>query len=99
MPDVIIRRPTKSATQSGRAKTKDWLLSFEPSSRPEPDPLMGWNGSADTRRPLALRFPNREAALAFARRQGWSATVLDEPEQAPFRPKSYADAFAPDRRS
>ena len=99
MPDVIIRRPTKCATQSGRARTKDWVLSFEPSSRPEPDRLMGWNGSADTRRPLALHFPTREAALVFARRRGWSVTVIDEPERAPFRPKSYAEAFAPDRRS
>ena len=37
-----ISRPAKTATQSGKAKTKDWLLEFEPSSARLPDPLMGW---------------------------------------------------------
>ena len=43
---------------------------FEPRSRPFIDPLMGWTGSTDTLRQLKLRFPTREAAIDYARRQG-----------------------------
>ncbi|HAT34799.1 MAG TPA: ETC complex I subunit, partial [Rhodospirillaceae bacterium] len=53
---VRIFRPAKTAMQSGRAKTKDWLLVFEPQDRATPDPIMGWNGSADTRRQVRLEF-------------------------------------------
>ena len=44
-----IYRPSRTGMQSGKARTKLWLLEYEP-ERPRPiDPLMGWPSSADTR--------------------------------------------------
>ena len=40
-----IYRPALTPTQSGWAKTRRWVVAFEPLSPPAPDPLMGWIGS------------------------------------------------------
>ena len=37
-----IYRPAKTAMQSGKASTKQWLLEFEHDRPREIDPLMGW---------------------------------------------------------
>jgi hypothetical protein len=42
--------------QSGKARTADWLLEFEPAEAKRPDPLMGWAGSGDTQQQVVLRF-------------------------------------------
>jgi len=87
-----IYRPARTATQSGRAKTLQWVLEMEPQSRKEADPLCGWLGSDDTEQQVQLRFPSKEAALAYARRQGIEYR-LHEPHERVVRPKSYADNF------
>jgi NADH dehydrogenase ubiquinone Fe-S protein 4 len=87
-----IYQPARTATQSGRAKTRRWLLEMEPASRQEADPLCGWIGSDDTERQLQLRFPSKEAAIAYARRTGLEYRVF-EPHERIVRPKSYADNF------
>jgi hypothetical protein len=87
-----IYQPAKTATQSGRAKTRHWLLEMEPRSRKEADPLCGWIGSDDTEQQVQLRFPTKEAAIAYARRQGIDYRVYD-PHRRVVRPKSYADNF------
>ncbi|HWL67704.1 MAG TPA: ETC complex I subunit [Geminicoccus sp.] len=92
MPDARIYQPAKTAVQSGRAKTRYWLLEMEPRSRKEPDRLIGWIGSDDTEQQITLKFPTKEAALAYAERHGLSVQV-DEPHQRVVRPKSYADNF------
>ncbi len=88
-----ILKPAKSAMQSGRGKTKLWLLDIEPADPVEPDPLMGWSGSHDTDKQLRLWFPTKEAAIAFAQAKGLSFTVM-EPHERTIRAKSYADNFA-----
>jgi hypothetical protein len=87
-----IYQPAKTATQSGRANTRRWLLEMEPKSRREADPLCGWLGSDDTEQQLQLRFPSKEAAIAYARREGLDYRVC-EPHARLVRPKSYADNF------
>jgi hypothetical protein len=87
-----IYRPAKPATQSGWAKTRRWVLEMEPKSRKEPDPLCGWLGSDDTEQQVQLNFPTKEAAIAYARRQGIEYRVYEPPERV-VRPKSYADNF------
>jgi hypothetical protein len=87
-----IYQPAKTATQSGRAKTRHWLLEMEPRSRKEADPLCGWLGSDDTEQQVQLRFPTKEAAIAYARRQGIDYRFYD-PHRRVVRPKSYADNF------
>jgi len=94
---VRIYRPTKTAMQSGRAKTKDWMLTFEPSDRSAPDPIMGWNGSADTKSQVRLEFDSQEAAVEYAKAEGFTFTVQASKERK-IKPKAYADNFAFKRR-
>lgn len=61
----LYQRP-KSSMQSGRARTGEWLLEVERDEPQRPDPLTGWPGSGDTETQVQLRFPTREAALAYA---------------------------------
>jgi hypothetical protein len=65
-----IYKPAKSAMTSGRAGSKRWLLEFAPQSPPFIEPLMGWTGSTDPLASVRLWFPSREAAIAYAERQG-----------------------------
>lgn len=92
MSQARIYQPAKPAPQSGRFKTRHWLVEMEPTSRKEPDRLIGWVGSDDTEQQLQLRFPTREAAIAYCERRG-IAYQLSEPRQRIVRPKSYAENF------
>lgn len=92
MPDARIYRPAKTAVQSGRAKTRLWLLEMEPQARKEPDRLIGWVGSDDTEQQVTLRFPTKEAAIAYAESRGLTFQVF-EPHDRIVKPKSYADNF------
>ncbi|MFZ5610054.1 MAG: ETC complex I subunit [Pseudomonadota bacterium] len=87
-----IYRPAKTAMQSGRAKTRRWVLEFEPQAAKQPDPLMGWAGSGDTLRQIRLRFDSEEAAAAYARKHGIDYRVLPAHERR-LRRQSYADNF------
>jgi ETC complex I subunit conserved region len=87
-----IYRPARTATQSGRAKTLQWVLEPEPKMRQVTDPLCGWIGSGDTERQVMLRFPTKEAAIAYARREGMDYRVF-EPHKRIVTPKSYAENF------
>ena len=63
-----IYQPPKTAMQSGRAGTHEWMLEFEPASPRRADPLMGWIGSNDTQAQVKLSFATREEAVAFLQR-------------------------------
>jgi len=93
---VRIYRPSKSAMQSGRSSTRQWVLEYEPSDGQSADSLMGWAGSHDTSRQLKLKFPSKEEAIAYAKRKGVSYTVL-QPRDRTVRAKSYAANFAYNR--
>jgi hypothetical protein len=91
-----IFRPSRTAMQQGRAKTKDWVLEFEPARALRPDNLMGWAGGGDTRRQIRLNFDPRDEAIAYAKRHGIEFVVTPEHNRT-IRPKSYADNFKWDR--
>ncbi|MFN3078072.1 MAG: ETC complex I subunit [Alphaproteobacteria bacterium] len=93
---VRIYRPAKTSMQSGRAKTRRWVVEFEPRSPKRTDPLMGWIGSADVTGQMRLFFPSRDDAVAYATRQGFDYQV-DEPHDRTVTPRNYADNFRPDR--
>lgn len=92
MPHARIYRPSKSAMQSGRAATKEWLLAYEVATPRRPDPLMGWASAADTLNEVKLRFATLDEAIAFAKKNSLDYSVI-EPQEFKFRPKSYAANF------
>jgi hypothetical protein len=66
---AVIHCPAPSVMQGGRSRGAEWALEFEPRARPFIEPLMGWTGGTDTLAQVRLRFPSREAAIAYANRQ------------------------------
>ena len=95
-----IYRPAKTAMQSGKAKSRDWRLEFEPASARTVDPLMGWTGSSDTQSQVRLRFDTRAEAEAYATAKGLAYDVIDpKPRQQNIRARGYGENFATDRRA
>jgi hypothetical protein len=93
--DAMVARiycPAKSAMQSGLGRSKEWVLEHEPEARRDVDPLMGWTSATDMRGQLRLTFESREAAIAYAERNGIAYTVV-EPTPRKFLKKSYAENF------
>ena len=97
MSEARIYRPAKTAMQSGQARTRRWVLEFEPNSAQERDALMGWAGSRDTLGQVRMNFATAADAVAFAEKHGLAYRVV-APRLRRVRPKSYADNFSPDRR-
>jgi hypothetical protein len=91
-----IYQPAKTAMQSGRAQTRKWVLEYEPASRRDPDPLMGWSSAKDTLNEVHLRFDTLDEALAFAKKLDLEYTLIETQARAP-KAKSYADNFRYDR--
>jgi ETC complex I subunit conserved region len=88
-----IFRPTKTAMQSGRAKTHEWVLEFMQAQARLPDPLMGWSSSGDTRAQVTLTFETKDKAIAYAEKHGIPFRII-EAEMPPVIIKAYADNFA-----
>ena len=94
-----IFQPSKTAMQSGKAKTAKWVLEFEAEAAREVDPLMGWTSGRDmAANQVRLTFDTREAAVAYARQKNIPFEVI-EPRQKTPSPKAYSDNFAFRRRS
>jgi hypothetical protein len=89
-----IFRPSKTAMQSGRGNTKDWVLEFEPSAARRSDPLMGWTQTSDTESSqVRLSFDTREEAVRYAEQHGIAFQLSDD-KPAKRIIKAYADNFA-----
>lgn len=71
MTTAIIYQPAKNAMQSGKGKTRVWLLEFTRSTPMTPDALMGWNTMNETvpGQPH-LKFQSKEEAIAYAESHG-----------------------------
>ena len=92
-----IYQPAKNAMQSGKARSQQWLLEYEPESAKAPDPLMGWTSSTDMRQQVVLEFATREEAVAYAERNAIPHQVFEPHKPAP-KAKSYGDNFRVDRK-
>jgi NADH dehydrogenase (ubiquinone) Fe-S protein 4 len=71
---VFVFRPAKSAGQHASASVPSypWKLSFEKKDR-WVNPLMGWTSSSDSlagQTPGNMNFESKDAAIAFAERNG-----------------------------
>ena len=86
--------PAKTAMQSGRGKLKNWVLEFI-TKDPSINPLMGWETSTDTLEEVILKFPSKEKAIEYAKKNNISYKVI-EPNKKEFVIKYYADNFLKD---
>ena len=92
-----IYKPAKTAMQSGTAKTKEWVLDYEPEQPRAIEPLMGWTSSGDMKQQVQLRFDSAEEAIAYCERHGIPYQVAAAKASAR-RGISYSDNFAYGRR-
>ncbi len=91
-----IFRPSRTATQSGEAKARRWVLEFEPAAPRQIDPLMGWTSSSDMKSQIRLHFATKEEAIAYAEKQGLSYRV-EEPKAERRKILAYSDNFRSNR--
>ncbi len=88
--------PAKTAMQSGRGKQKKWILEFETKDT-KINPLMGWESSTDTLGEINLKFPTKEQAIEWAKKNNYQYFV-EEPKQRKIKPKNYASNFDTNRK-
>jgi ETC complex I subunit conserved region len=92
-----IYRPSRTATQSGPARAKLWVLEFAPAAPRQIDPLMGWTSSGDMKSQVRLNFATKEEAIAYAGKNNLTYRV-EESKPAPRKILSYSDNFKSTRR-
>lgn len=88
-----IFKPAKNAMQSGRSKTKEWQLDYEPEQPRAVEPLMGWTSSGDMKQQITLHFHTKDEAIAYCERKGIAYQVIEPKESLP-RQVAYADNFS-----
>ena len=91
MKKAKIYKPTKTAMQSGLAKTKLWLLEFETKNM-DINPLMGWESSTDTLSEIKLEFLSKDQAINYAKKNNIDYYVI-EPQERKISKRSYSDNF------
>tara|TARA_B100001029_G_C14784383_1_gene298318 strand:- start:264 stop:548 length:285 start_codon:yes stop_codon:yes gene_type:complete len=89
-----IYKPSKTATQSGKGKTRNWILKYE-SRYGVTNPLMGWETSDDTMGEVILEFTTKDKAIEYAKNNKIQYELV-EPKKSDFIIKSYADNFMKD---
>ncbi|MCW4114471.1 ETC complex I subunit [Aurantimonas sp. MSK8Z-1] len=92
-----IYRPARTAMQSGHAKTREWLLVYEPEEQKRVEPLMGYTSSGDMKSQIRLSFETKEQAIEYAERYAIPYRVEDF-KSTTRRRISYSDNFKYDRR-
>jgi len=82
----------KNALQSGKARTSNWILEFEPAEAKKPDPMTGWAGSGDTQEQVKLTFASADEACAYCDKYGIAYHVVKTPPKT-LKLQAYADNF------
>ncbi len=90
---VKIYQPTKTVTQSGKAK-RYWIIKPESEeNHRKMNDLMGWVSSNSTEiSQLRFKFNKKEDAVKFAHEYGLDY-FIEEPNISSFKPKSYSANF------
>jgi hypothetical protein len=91
MKKAKIYSPTKTAMQSGIAKSTKWIIEFY-TNNSTINPLMGWESSDDTLGELNLEFSSKELAIEYAKKNKIDFEII-EPQKRKTIKKSYADNF------
>jgi hypothetical protein len=92
-----IYKPARTAMQSGTAKTKEWVLDYEPEQPRAVEPLMGWTSSSDMKQQVRLFFDSKEEAIAYCEHHGIAHQAFESQPRQRLR-ISYSDNFAYPRR-
>ncbi|MDC6465453.1 ETC complex I subunit [Pelagibacteraceae bacterium] len=91
MKKAKIYKPAKTAMQSGKRNTKNWILKFD-TLNTSINPLMGWESSKDTMSEIHLEFQTKEQAIIYSKKNNIDYYVI-EPQKAKIVKKSYSDNF------
>lgn len=94
---IKIYKPSKTAMQSGRVKTKQWLAEYISEISTTKDSLMGWISSSDTRSQIKIFFETKEQAIEWATKNNYQFYVV-EPHKRKIKPKSYSSNFDINRK-
>ena len=86
-----IYKTSKTAMQSGKRNTKNWILEFD-TLNTGINPLMGWETSKDTMSEVKLEFSSKEEALIYVKKNNIDYYIV-EPQRAKIVKKSYSDNF------
>ena len=86
-----IYKPSKTAMQSGKRNSKNWILEFD-TLNTGINPLMGWETSKDTMSEVKLEFSSKEEALIYVKKNNIDYYIV-EPQRAKIVKKSYSDNF------
>ena len=97
MQQAIIYSPSKTAMQSGTAKTGYWILEFKSVLPQVNNPLMGWAGGSETEMQISLKFNTQDEAVAYANSHDISFTVRKSNKRG-LRIKSYNENYAFNKR-
>lgn len=88
-----IYKPSKSAMQSGKAKTNHWCLEFIPDNSRFIEPIMGWTGASDMYgTEVVLYFKTKEEAVFYADANKITYDLV-EPQASKTKLRSYSDNF------
>ena len=86
-----IYKPSRTAMQSGKRNSKNWVLTFDTLDTGI-NPLMGWESSRDTMSEVKLEFSTKEEALNYAKKNNIDYYIT-EPQKHKIIKKSYSDNF------
>ena len=91
MKKAKIYKPARTAMQSGKRNTKNWLLEFD-TLNTGINPLMGWETSKDTMSEVKLQFTTKDQAINYAKKNNIIYYIV-EPKEHKIIKKSYSDNF------
>lgn len=95
-----ITKLVRNNTQDGSLDKGDWELLFEAANTRTIDPLMGWTGTSDTMSQVRMTFPSKDAAVAFALKNGIEVVVQPAHDRKfNIRPAGYGENFSNARRN
>lgn len=90
---ATIYRPAKTAMQSGKARTKKWLLVYRSEDKVI-DNVMGWTGSSDMKsQEVRLSFNTQEEAEGYAKRENIDYKIVEDRSCKTSKCKPYVNNY------